>query len=323
MIAAYQVTQAIHVAAVLGIADLLKDGPRDGDLLAQLADVNPDGLYRLLRALAGVGIFAEVEPRRFALTPLAEPLRTDVPDSVHAFAALQGQPWIWRPWGRLLDAVKTGNSVFPDEYGMPFFDYFTRNEQARTVLQAALAGSGRRTGLADHYDFSQSSTVADIAGGQGALLGTILSKYQHLRGIVFDRSVVLAHARQHLTEVGLIDRCDLVGGDFFESVVVGADTYLLSQVLHDWNDNAALTILTNCRRAMPEHGRLLAIERILPERQAPIRGPLGDLNMLVLMNGRERTRDEYEALLAKADLRLAQVSEMGDGFSVIEAVPRT
>jgi SAM-dependent methyltransferase len=320
MISAYQVSQAVHVAAVLGLPDLLKDGPQRCDHLARSSGADEEGLYRLLRALAGVGVFAEVSPRTFALTPLSALLRSDADGSLHALAVLNGQDWFWRPWGRLVDGVRTGESVFEPIFGMQYFEYLQRNPAARVVFQKALAGASSRAGVADIYDFSASRRVADIGGGTGALIAAVLGRYPDLHGILLERAAVLEGAKSHLEDAGVLDRCDLVHGDFFESVPAGADTYVLSQVLHDWNDEAAERILSNCRRVMPSDGKILVVERVLPDGGVQ-KGPLTDLNMLVLMGGRERTRKEYEVLLARAGFRITQVLAMGEVWSLIEGVP--
>jgi hypothetical protein len=320
MISAYQVSQAVHVAAVLGVPDLLKDGPQRCDHLARSSGADEDGLYRLLRALAGVGVFAEVSPRTFALTPLSALLRSDVDGSLHALAVLNGQDWFWRPWGRLVDGIRTGGSVFEPIFGMQYFEYLQRNPDARAVFQKALAGASSRAGVADIYDFSTSRRVADIGGGIGALTAAILGRHPKLHGILFERAAVLEGAKRYLEDAGVLDRCDLVDGDFFESVASGADTYILSQVLHDWNDEQAERILSNCRKAMPSDGKILVVERVLPDGGAQ-KGPLTDLNMLVLMGGRERTRTEYEVLLARAGFRITRVLAMGEAWSLIEGVP--
>jgi SAM-dependent methyltransferase len=320
MISAYQVSQAIHVAAMLGVPDLLKDGAKPCDHLAQVTGADEDGLYRLLRALAGVEIFTEVAPRTFALTPLAALLQSDVDGSLHALAVLNGQDWFWRPWGRLHDGVRTGGSVFEPIFGVHFFEYLQQNPAARAVFQKALAGASSRAAVADMYDFSASRRVADIGGGHGALIAAILGKYPQVHGILLERAAVLEGAKRYLEGAGVLDRCDLADGDFFTSISAEADTYLLSQVLHDWNDEAALRILLNCRKAMAPDGKILVVERVLPEGGVQ-NGPLMDLNILVLMGGRERTRKEYDVLLRRAGLRTTRVLEMGEAWSLIEGVP--
>lgn len=321
MISAYQLSQAIHVAAVLGVADLLVDGPVDSDQLAAATGVPEERLCRLLRQLAEYEIFTEPAPRRFALTPLATFLRSGTPGSVRPFAVMHGQEWVWRPWGRLLDSVRTGQPAFDLVYGMPFFGYLQGDPDARAVFQAAMQGAVVHVRVAEHYEFAPDACVADIGGGQGGLLADVLRHYPDVRGVLFEQPAVLAAAREQLGAAGVLDRCETVAGDFFESVYVGADVYVLSQVLHDWEDQEAIAILANCRNAMSSAGTLLVVERIAQRDQAPRRGLLADLNMMVLLGGRERSQEEYEALLHKAGFRMTRVLDVGNGFSVLESVP--
>jgi hypothetical protein len=320
MISAYQLSQAIYVAAVLGVADLLVDGPVDSSQLAAATGVPEEPLRRLLRQLAEYEIFAEPAPKHFALTPLAALLRNGTPGSLRPFAVMHGQDWIWGPWGRLLDSVRTGRPAFDLVYGMPFFGHLQRDPDARAVFQAAMQGANARARVAEQYDFAPGACVADIGGGQGGLLADLLRRHTDARGVLFERPAVLAAAREQLGAAGVLDRCEMVAGDFFESVYAGADVYVLSQVLHDWDDQEAIAILANCRNAMSSAGTLLVVERIARGR-APQRGLLADLNMMVLLGGRERSQEEYEALLHKAGFRMARVLDMGDGFSVLESVP--
>jgi SAM-dependent methyltransferase len=321
MIAGYQVTQAVHAAAVLGVADLLADGAEYSERLAHALGVPEDPLYRLLRELAGVGVVEEVAPRRFGLTPVGELLRSDRADSQRPMAVMAGQDWMWRPWGRLVDSVRTGRTAFDSVFGMPFFGYLQADAQARAVFQGAMRSANTRAAVADHYDFSGSRTVADVGGGHGPVLASILQKHPHVEGVLFERPAVLDAAREHLASAGVLDRCRLVAGDFFESVCEGADTYVLSQILHDWDDTDAVAILANCRRVMAPGSRLLVVERVAKPHGVPHTGPLADLMMLVMLGGRERTGDEYEALLAKAGIRLARTVPVGEAWRVLEGVP--
>jgi hypothetical protein len=321
MIGAYQLSQAIYVAATLGVADHLADGPVDSSQLAAATGVPEEPLRRLLRQLAEYEIFAEPTPKHFALTPLAALLRNGTPGSLRPFAVLHGQDWIWGAWGRLLDSVRTGRPAFDLVYGLPFFGHLQRDPDARAVFQAAMQGANMRARVAEHYDFPPTARVADIGGGQGGLLVDLLRRYPDAKGVLFERPAVLAAAREQLEAAGVLDRCETVAGNFFESVYADADVYVLSQVLHDWDDQEAITILANCRKAISSAGTLLVVERIAQRGQGPRRGPLADLNMMVLLGGRERSQDEYEALLHKAGFRMARVLDIGDGFSVLESVP--
>ncbi len=320
MLSGYRVSQAVHVAALLGVSDLLKDEPQSSEYLAEQTGTDEDALYRLLRGLSGIGLFTEVSPRRFALTPLGSLLRTDVEGSLHSLAVMQGQEWMWRPWGRLRESIETGEPVLEQMFGMSFLEYVQRNPEAKTVWLKALAGAATRAAVADIYDFSNAKTVVDVGGGQGALIAAILAKYPEVHGILFERRPLLLAAKGVLESAGVLDRCELVEGDFFEAVPNGADTYILSLVLHDWSDKAATKILATCRQAMPPDGKLLIVERFAPDWPGPEDAML-DLNILLLMGGRERTKAEYDALLAKAGFRTTQVLEMGEAWRLIEAVP--
>jgi len=320
MIAGYQVTQAIHVAAVLGVADLLKEGPQSAAWLAEQTGSNEEALYRLLRSLESIGIFAEVEPRRFALTPLAELLRTDAPESVHAGAVMHGQDWFWRPWGRLLDSVKTGNPTFEAVVGKKFYELLQSDPEARAIALRAMTVASVPAAVST-YDFSRASLLVDVAGGDGTVLSAILLSQPQLSAVYLDRPSMLEVATRNLAAAGVKDRCQLVTGNFFESVPTGGDVYLVCQTLHNWDDPPAAQILATCRRAMTDGSTLVVVERILPRGHVSHGGPLIDLNMLVLMGGRERTEDEYEALLAKAGFRMTSARPAPYGNSFIEAEP--
>ena len=318
------VAQAISVVAKLGTADALADGPQGVDALAAAANAHAPSLYRVLRALASVGVFAEDADGRFCLTPLAEPLRSDAPGSVRAFAIMLGEEWSWRPWGRLLDSVRTGHAAFEHTYGTGIFAYLAEQPEASAIFDAAMTG---RTGPDDDAvvaasDFSAFRTVVDVGGGRGSLLASILRAHPDVRGILFDQAHVIAGARQYLNAAGLGERCETVAGDFFDSVVAGGDAYVLKQVIHDWDDERARRILEQCRRAMPATGRLLVVERVIPPGNDPSFGKLTDLAMLVWTGGKERTEADYRALLAAAGFALTRVVPTPSPLSVVEAVPR-
>lgn len=322
MITGYWVTQAIAVAATLGLADLLGDGPLPCDDLARRAGVHPDGLYRLLRALASLGIFAEVEPRRFALTPLAALLRAGAPGSQRARAIMYGHPFMVRPWERLGDGVQTGEVAFERTFGMPFFAYLGQHPDVAAIFNAGMTGlAAERATLAHAYDFSDCRTVVDVGGGHGALLTAVLAANPHLRGVLFDQPAVVAGAEDHLRAAGVLDRCQVVGGDFFEAVASGGDAYILALILHDWEDERAAAILRQCHRAMAPGGRVLVVERVVPPGDGPHPSKLLDLHMLVLLGGRERTEAEYGALLAAAGFAMRRVVPLPGGtWSVVEGV---
>jgi hypothetical protein len=318
------VAQAISVVAKLGTADALADGPRSVDELAAAAIAHAPSLYRVLRALASVGIFAEDEDGRFRLTPLAEPLRSDAPRSVRAFAIMLGEEWNWRPWGDLLHSVTTGQPAFEHAYGTGIFAYMADRPEAGAIFDAAMTSRSDpdAEAVTAAYDFSTFRTVVYVGGGRGSLLASILRANPDVRGILFDQPHVIPGAQQYLEAVGLWQRCELVAGDFFESVVAGGDAYVLKWIVHDWDDERALRILERCHQAVPATGRLLLVETVIPPGNDPSFGKLADVAMLVWTGGQERTEAEYRALLATAGFELTRVVPTRSSLSVVEAVPR-
>ena len=223
--------------------------------------------------------------------------------------------------GTATESVETGEPMFQAAVGMGFMEHLQRNAEARGVIQKAMAGANARAAIVDSYDFSKAGTVADVRGGQGTVMATILVRNPQVRGMLLDRPAILAMAKGVLGSAGVLDRCDLVDGDFFGTIPEGADILLLNQVLHNWHDEPAQRILTNCRRALAPDGKLLVVERVLADGYDPTKDSMSDLNMLVLWAGRERTQKEYDALLARAGLRTAGVQDMPEAWSLIEAVP--
>ena len=322
---AYQASQAIHVAATLGIADLLKDGPRSADELAEATGTHAPTLYRLLRALASVGVFAESNEHdgRFDLTPLAEYLRSDARGSVRAWAVQIGQPYYWTSWAHLLDSVKTGEPAFPKLHGTSVWEYRADRPEERAIFDTAMTGLSAMVAEAvvQSYDFSRFGVLADVGGGVGSLLAAILAANPSLRGMLFDQSQVVANAGPLLEGAGVADRCEVVGGSFFEAVPEGADAYLLKSVIHDWDDAEAVGILRKCREAMTDMGRLLVVEPVLRAGNVPDPAKYMDLNMLVMLGGRERTADEFRSLLAEAGFSLSDIIATGSSHNIIDGVP--
>ena len=322
MMTGYWVSQSVYIAAKLGIADLVADGPRRVDELGAATQTHAPSLHRLLRALASVGVFTEAAPGTFALTPLAGLLRSGTPDSMRALAITYNEE-MYQAWGDMLSSIRTGRPAFEHHFGMPVFTYFAQHpEPSRVFNEAMTAWTHQLVGaVVDAYDFSPFGTVVDVGGGQGALLASILQRHPHTRGVLFDQPHVAAEAREHLTAAGVADRCTAVGGDFFTEVPAGGDAYVLSQIVHDWDDERCTAILRQCRRVMPAHGRLLIIELVLPPGDEPFFGKWLDLHMLAIPGGRERTAEEYGTLLRTADLALTRVVPTPPGPSVVEAVP--
>jgi hypothetical protein len=322
MMTGYWISQALYVAAKLGIADLLADGPVDCEDLAAATNTHAPSLQRVLRALASAGVFTEVSPGSFALTPLAELLRTETPGSMSALAIMYAEEQ-YRAWGELLHSVRTGEMAFDHQFGMGYFEYLAQHPEADRVFNEAMTGWTQQLvgAVVDTYDFSPFHTVVDVGGGYGALLATILRNNPGTRGILFEQPHVIASAEEELVAAGVADRCTFVGGDFFVEVPAGGDAYVLSQILHDWDDERCVAILGQCRRAMPDHGKLLVVELVLPPGDDPFLGKWLDLHMLVLLGGRERTATEYDALFRAAGFKLARVVPTSPGPSVVEAIP--
>jgi hypothetical protein len=316
----YYVSQAIHVAASLGIADLLADGTRTSDDLAREAGADPETLYRLLRALASVGVLHEGDGRLFSLTPVGELLRSDVPGSLHGWAAYAGRPYFWAAWAELLHSVRTGENAFRHVYGQDIWSYRADRPDESVLFDAAmkaLTGTSNAA-LIEAFDFSRFGTLVDVGGGNGALLASVLAANPALQGVLFDQAHVVAGADQVLEAAGVANRCRIESGNFFEAVPEGGDAYLLKSIIHDWEDEDSRAILRVVRAAMSVGAALLVVERDLgaPNEDAPTK--FSDLNMLVGPGGRERTQDEYASLFESTGFRLVGVTPTAGTHVVFE-----
>jgi hypothetical protein len=320
MMTGYWQAKALAVAAELGLADLLGDGPRTHASLAASCDVDADSLRRLLRALASVGVFAETEQGSFALTPMAELFRSDRPDSMRALARLYGSEQ-YRAWGGLLDSIRDGAPAFDHAFGTSYFAYLAAHSDASSIFNDAMTGwtAQLSDAVVAAYDFAGSGCVVDVGGGTGLLLATVLAAAPGLQGTLFERPHVAEEADAYLRATPIGDRCTVVAGDFFEAVPDGGSLYVLAQILHDWDDGQCAKILRNCRQAMLPGAKLLIIEQVIPPRNEPSLGKWLDLHMLVLLGGRERTESEYAALLKAGGLELDHVIPTAAGASIIEA----
>jgi SAM-dependent methyltransferase len=312
------ITQGIYVAAELGIADLLAQGPRSAEELADETNTHSEALHRVLRALASVGIFAQDSQRRFSLTPLAGLLRSNVDESQRSFAIMMGAEF-YETWGKLLHSVRTGKQGFYERFGKSFFHYMTENPQRHGIYDTAMAGvHGAETEpMLDAYDLSRFRSVVDVGGGNGLLLTAILKRYPAIQGVLFDLPAVAERARAVVTDSGLSCRCHVIGGDFFSSVPGGADVYLMRHVIHDWEDNEAVAILRNCREAMKADGKVLVAETLIPPENEPCFAKWLDI-MMLLVGGRERTEEEYCRLFSEAGLRVDRVVSTVSEVSIIE-----
>ena len=321
LLTGFQLSQAISVAATLGIADLVAEGPRSSDELAAATESHPDALYRLLRALAAAGVLHEADDRRFSLTELGQPLRSNAPDSVRAWAAFTGRPYYRAAWAHLEHSVRTGENAFEDVHGVDVWTYRAGRPDESAAFDAAMESLTRGTmqAVIEAYDFGRFTTVVDIGGGNGALLADVLEANPAVSGVLFDQPHVVAAAEALLTSRGVAERCRIVGGSFFDSVPEGGDAYVLKQIVHDWEDDDAVTILEVVRRSAPSGAAVLVLERDLGVPNESLAAKLSDLNMLVMPGGRERTTDEYAALFEAAGLAYARAIPSAAGLSVYEA----
>lgn len=323
LINGYQLTQALHAAAVLGVADQLKDRARSADELAKAIGTHPRSLYRLLRALAAAGVLHEDEERRFALTELGEPLRSDHPRSVAAWATLIGRPYQWQSWGQLLHGVRTGRNAFFDLHGTDVWTWRAWYREESAVFDRAMTATTRISNAAilAAYDFSSFERIVDVGGGHGAFLSAILEAHPKARGVLFDQPHVVAGAEPLLRDAGVRDRCEITGGNLFDAVPRGGDAYTLRGMLCDYDDAVGTDVLRICRRAMAPSARLLIIDRVAEPPNAGLPGKLFDLYMFVMTTGEVRTREEFEELLEKSGFRLLHITRTQSAHCVIEAAP--
>ena len=319
----FRVTQTIYAGVELGIPDLLAEGERTADDLADASGADPPTLYRLLRALASLGIVHEGDERRFSLTDLGRPLRSDVPGSLRGWVRLQGRDYLWRSWGNLANAVREGQNSFRMVHGTDIWEWRAEHADESAIFDEAMRSMtiGANASILDAYDFGRFGTIVDVAGGNGTLIAAVLATHPAARGILFDQEHVVSGAEPILRAAGVLDRCQIVAGSFFESVPDGADAYVLKWIIHDWEDEESVAILRTCRAAMGTDAVVLLIERDLGRPNEDPVAKLADLNMLVMPGGRERALDEYAALFDAADLRLVAAHPTTSGHLVIEAAP--
>jgi O-methyltransferase len=307
MLNAHFLVQALHAAATLRIADLLADGPKSVEELARASSSHAPSLYRLLRMLAGAGVFAEDESSRFMLTPLAATLRTDTPDSVRDWALFIAAPPVWAAWGTLLHSIRTGQSAFEHAFGMPLFKYMSDHSDLALSYNKWMAKQSERQNAAvlASYDFSIHRKIVDVGGGQGVTLVSILQTHPQATGVLFDLPQVV---KSSLVPETLAERCQIVAGDMLQSVPAGGDAYVLKRVLLDWGDELATKVLINCCDAMQQDGKILVIEPVVPEGNDPSVSKFLDLIMLALQHGgRVRTEVEHRTLFEAAGLELTHV----------------
>jgi hypothetical protein len=317
-----RLSQAVSVAASLGIPDVLADGPHSADDVAAAVGGDASTTYRLLRTLAAGGILHESEERSFSLTDLGVALRSDVAGSVRDQAILFGKPYVLAAWGNLAHSIRTGENAFTALNGEDVWTWRGRDPEEASAFNRAMASASAPVGpaLAAAYDFDEIETVADIGGGSGTLLAAILAAHPRLRGILFDQAAVVAEAAPILERAGVANRTEVVGGDFF-SAVPPADAYVMKAILHDWSDADSLRILHTIRSGAAPTARLLIVERVLGGPNDDLDGKLMDLHMLVMPGGRERTLGEWRDLFAAGGWALAGTRPLVGGWQLIEGAP--
>ena len=314
-------TQALYVAAKLGIPDELAGGPLSAIELARRVGADPDSVYRLMRALAGKGVFEQRRDDTFALTSMGDAMRADTPGNIRALILLVGDPSHWEHWGNLLHSVKTGETAPKKLRGTNFFEYLDTNPELAVVFNDAMTSMSAMAidPVLAAYDFTGFGRIVDVGGGHGSLLAAVLKSAPDANGVLFDLPSVVEGAPPVLDAAGVGARCTVSAGSFMESVPEGGDAYLLKTIIHDWDEETALLILRNVRAAMGPNAKLLLLEMVLPEHDPAHFGTMLDLEMLVIAGGKERTRSGYSNLLARAGFRLDRVVETAGPLSIVEA----
>jgi len=314
----------LYTVAKLGIADALAKGPLTPEAIAKRVSAHAPFLRRVLRALASVGVFAEVSGGRFRLTSLGQTLRSDRPDSLRDFALMMVDDWQWQTWVALEQGVVTGSNVFEQVHKLPVFAFLKQHPEKERQFAAALASNSNveNDAVARAYPFGQLSRLVDVGGSHGHMLAAILRRYKKLRGVLYDQPQVIAGVDQKgfVTAPDVRDRCEVVGGDFFVSAPAGADGYIMKYVIHDWDDKKSIRILSNCREAMAPHGRVLVVDHVIPPGNGAGWAKLIDILMMIGPGGQERTRKEFEELFVHSGLRLKRVIPTACPLSILEAV---
>ena len=322
IISGFWISRAVYVIAKLGIPDLLKSGPKTAEELANATKMHAPSLFRLLRALSSVGVVSS-QGERFALTPLSETLVTDAPGSLRWFTVSELGQEHYPAWGNLMHSVKTGDIAFDHYFGDDIWTYFQQNPEDAAVFNDSMTGvtAAANEEIMTRYDFSGFNKIVDVGGGHGGLITSILKKNPRAKGVLFDAPQVIDGARPKIEAAGLGDRCETVSGDFFKSVPTGGDAYVMKWIIHDWDDQKAITILRNCRNEMQSNGKLILVDCVVPETDEPHFSKFIDLNMLVMTGGKERTAKEFEKLLADAGFKLLRVISTDVPTSIVEAEP--
>ncbi len=322
IISGFWISRGVYVIASLGIPDLLKSRPKTAEELATATNMHAPSLYRVLRALASVGVLT-AEGEHFGLTPLSEILVTDAPGSLRWFAMSELGQEHYPAWGNLMHSVKTGEIAFDNFFGMDFWKYLSQNPDDAAVFNNSMSNVTAATNeaITSLYDFSGFKKLIDVGGGHGGLITLLLKTNPNLKGVLFDAPEVIEGARPKLEAAGIADRCEAVSGDFFKEVPAGGDAYVMKWIIHDWDDQKSNTILRNVRNQMAPGGRLILVDCVVPETNEPHFSKFIDMNMLVMTGGKERTEKEFQELLSAAGFRLLRVIQTGMPTSIVEAEP--
>ncbi len=323
IISGFWISRAVFVLAKLGIPDLLQGSSKTAEELAVATDTHAPSLFRVLRTLASVGLLTIDGENRFQLTPVSETLLTDSPGSLRWFAISELGQEHYPAWGNLLHSVKTGGIAFDNFFGADVWDYFKNHPEEAAVFNNSMSGMTAAVNetLLSLYDFSKFRTVVDVGGGHGGLITEMLKANPEAKGILFDAPEVVTGAKDRLLKAGISDRCETIAGDFFKAVPAGGDAYVMKWIIHDWDDERAITILKNCRAQIGPDGRLIIVDCVVPETNEPHFSKFIDLNMLVMTGGKERTEREFATLLEAAGFQLVQVIQTDQPTSIIEAKP--
>ena len=319
----FMYTKLVYMAASLNLGEKLANGPRSSSDLAEELQLHPPNLYRLMRAIAGEGILTEVEEGVFGLTAMGECLKPDHPGLAYDSILASCSPAVIAAWEKMPEVLEHGGVGFERAFGRGWFEWLSERPELSARFNKSMAGVfGMEPPLvAEAYDFSQFDSIVDVGGGNGNLLSHILSRHQGPSGLVFDQPHVVAEAPALLNERGISDRIATQGGDFFESVPPGFDACILSHVIHDWEEDLAVKILENCRKAIQPGGKLLILEWILPEGDTPHVAKVVDINMMMLMGGEERTGKQYARLLEKSGFQMNRIIPTACECSIVEALP--
>ncbi len=322
LISGFWISRAIGTAAELGIADLINNGITTSKEIAKATNSHPQAIYRLLRALASVGLFHEGEQQSFSLTPQAELLRSDIENSMRHSAIFWGK-YIYKQWNDLTYSIQTGKSSFEEENKMPYFSYLEKNPDEAVIFNKAISEKAANNipAILDAYDFSSVRTLIDVGGGYGKVLVALLRRYPQMQGILFDNSQVIHEVQTRKESLSSEKRCQLVAGDFFVNVPADGDVYFLKHIIHDWDDEKAIKILKNCRKAIKPSGKLLLAENIIFSGNDRSYAKWLDLHMLVLLNSYERTEEDYAKLFKKSGFKLVRIIRTETQICIIEAVP--